>query len=60
MKTKLSLVLPVLLVASMLLTSCEAITGIFKAGMWTGVIGIILVVAIIIWLISKMSGRNKS
>ena len=35
------------------LTSCEAISGIFKAGIWTGVIGIALVVFLIIYLISR-------
>lgn len=35
------------------LSSCEAIAGIFKAGVWFGVIGIIVVIAIIFWLINK-------
>ena len=35
------------------LTGCEAIGGIFKAGMWTGVIGIALVVILVIYLISR-------
>ncbi len=35
------------------LTSCEAIGGIFKAGMWTGVIGIVIVVALVLWLIGR-------
>ncbi len=37
------------------LTSCEAIGSIFKAGIWTGVIGIALVVFLILYLI----GRSK-
>lgn len=49
---------PVLLAALLLTTiisfsSCEAIGGIFKAGMWFGIIGIIVVVVIIFWLIGK-------
>lgn len=35
------------------LSSCAAIGGIFKAGIWTGVIGIALVVFLIIFLISR-------
>lgn len=38
------------------LSSCELIGGIFKAGIWTGVIAIVVVVAIIIWLLSKLFG----
>ena len=34
-------------------SSCQAIEGIFKAGVWVGVIGILLVIGIIFWLISK-------
>lgn len=36
------------------LASCEAIEGIFKAGVVTGVIIVVLVVALIIWLVSKV------
>lgn len=35
------------------LTSCQAIGDIFKAGFWSAIIVVILVVAIIIWIISK-------
>ncbi|MES2650409.1 MAG: hypothetical protein V4663_01650 [Bacteroidota bacterium] len=38
------------------LTSCDLIEGIFKAGVWTGVIIVILVIALVIWLISKVFG----
>jgi len=33
--------------------SCEAIGYIFKAGVWVGVILVVLVVAIIFWVINK-------
>lgn len=36
------------------LASCELVEGIFKAGVWTGVIVVVLVLALIIWLISKV------
>jgi len=35
------------------LSSCEAIAGIFKAGVWFGIIGVVVIVIIIFWLISK-------
>jgi di/tricarboxylate transporter len=35
------------------LSSCQAIADIFKAGVWFGVIGIIVIIVIIFWLISK-------
>ena len=38
------------------LSSCELIEGIFKAGVWTGVIVVVLVIALVIWLISKVFG----
>ncbi|MEL1244312.1 hypothetical protein AAEO56_08585 [Flavobacterium sp. DGU11] len=36
-----------------LVTSCEVVGDIFKAGMWVGVIIVIAVVGLIIWLISR-------
>lgn len=39
---------------SFLLTSCEALGGIFKAGMWVGVIVVVLIIALVLWLIGKM------
>jgi len=35
------------------LTSCEAIGGIFKAGMWAGVIIVVAIIALVLWLIGK-------
>lgn len=41
------------------LSSCELVEGIFKAGVWSGVIIVVIVLAIIIWLVSKVfGGRN--
>lgn len=36
------------------LTGCEVIGGIFEAGVWVGVILVVLVIALIIWLIKKI------
>ena len=40
--------------AVVFLTSCELIGGVFKVGMWVGVILVILVVAIVLWLLRKI------
>ena len=37
------------------LTSCSAIAGIFKAGVWVGVLGVGAVVLIIVFLLSRGS-----
>lgn len=42
-----------LLVLTVSLTSCEAIAGIFKAGMWTGIIVIALIVGIILYFVGR-------
>ena len=51
----------VALFLTLFMTSCAAVGDIFKAGAWTGIIGVIVVVAVIIWLVSKFfggGGRN--
>jgi hypothetical protein len=47
---------PVLLLAPLMLASsgCAAVEGIFKAGVWVGVVGVLLVVALIIWAIKAV------
>ena len=40
--------------SAFLLSSCQAIGDIFKAGMWVGVIVVVIVVALVLWLIGKM------
>ena len=46
-----------LLCMSAVLSSCEAIAGIFKAGVWTGVIVVVGIIGLIIYFISR--GKNK-
>ena len=38
----------------LLLSSCELVGDIFEAGVWVGVIIVVLVIAIIIWIIRKI------
>ncbi|EEI91269.1 hypothetical protein HMPREF0765_2989 [Sphingobacterium spiritivorum ATCC 33300] len=55
-------IFPITLVILMtsLLTSCAAIEGIFKAGVWSGVIMVVVVVALLIWILAKLFGGNKN
>jgi len=58
MKKYSSLAIVALLLTT--LTSCELVEGIFKAGVWSGVIIVVIVLALIIWLVSKVFGGGKS
>lgn len=62
MKTMLRF-LPTAVVAlflTLFLTGCAAIGDVFQAGAWTGIIGVIVVIAIVIWLVSKLFGGRGS
>lgn len=41
-----------------LLTSCELVGDIFKAGAYTGIFIVVVIIALIIWLLSKFRGRG--
>jgi hypothetical protein len=49
--------LTLVLLTSLLFAGCEAIAGIFRAGVWTGVIIVIIIVAIIGFIVSRARGR---
>jgi len=58
MNTRKKLILSsVALILISSLSSCELIGNIFKGGMYFGIILVVVVVALIIWLISKMGSR---
>ena len=42
----------------MTLAGCELVGDIFSAGMYTGIFIVVLVIAVIIWLISRMGKRG--
>jgi hypothetical protein len=42
------------LVLAMTLSSCEVIGGIFKAGFWTAIIVIVIVIGLILWIVRRM------
>lgn len=50
--------LPAIICLMALLNSCSVIGGIFKAGAITGVIAIIVVIALIIWIFSMFRGKS--
>jgi hypothetical protein len=39
-------------------SSCEAIGGIFKAGVWSGVLLVVGIIALVIFIISRMGGKK--
>jgi len=47
-----------ILFATISFNSCEIIGDIFEAGIWTGIIIIVLIVALLIWIFSRFRGRN--
>jgi hypothetical protein len=39
-----------------LLSSCAVIGGIFKAGVWVGILIVVVIIGLIVWLISRGRG----
>jgi hypothetical protein len=57
MKKNNLLVITMLFSFVVTLSSCEVVGGIFKAGIWTGIILVALVVGVILYLVSRI-GRK--
>lgn len=49
-----------LILVTVSLSGCEVIGGIFKAGVWSGIIMVVVVLALIIWLLSKIFGGRRN
>ncbi len=47
-----------LLTFSMLFSSCHLIGQIFKAGLFVGIIAVVVIVAVVLWIISAIFGRR--
>jgi len=39
------------------LSSCQVVEGIFKAGVWVGVLAVVAVIGLIIFIIGKAAGK---
>jgi hypothetical protein len=48
--------LALLVLAGLTLTGCEVIGGIFKAGVWTGILAVAIVVIVIGFIAAKVRG----
>ena len=35
------------------LSSCAVVGGIFKAGMWVGIVVVVVIIALILWLVGR-------
>ncbi len=44
----------VILLMTVFMSSCAVVGDIFEAGLWIGVIGVVLVVALVFWLFGKL------
>jgi hypothetical protein len=45
-----------LVLASVTVAGCEAVAGIFKAGVWTGVVMVVILIAVIGFVATKIRG----
>ena len=54
MKLQPYILLIAVLFTPFMLTSCELVGNIFEAGVWVGVIAVVLVIALVIWVIRKI------
>ena len=52
------ILLPFLIVSLFLLSGCAVVGGIFKAGVWVGVLIVVGVLALIIYLVTRGSNNN--
>ena len=57
-KLKMKKLLSLLLVLAVIfLNSCAVVGGIFKAGVWVGILIVVFIIGIIIWLVTR-SGKS--
>lgn len=55
-----STILLLFFLSTAVLSSCSVVEGIFKAGVWVGVLAVVAVIVLIIWLIAKIGGNKNS
>lgn len=49
-----------LVVLTVMMSSCAAIEGIFKAGVWTGILFVAGLIALVIFIVMKLGGKKGS
>lgn len=49
---------PLTLFVLVALPGCSVIEGIFKAGVWAGVIAVLAVVGLVVWGLARFAGRR--
>ena len=42
-----------------LFNSCAVVEGIFKAGVWVGILFVVAIIAVVIWIIAKIAGGGR-
>lgn len=57
MKINLLKALSLLSVTLVTLSSCNIIEGIFKAGVWVGILFVVGIIALVIFLITRIGGK---
>ena len=53
------LIIPIFTLLAVSMSSCEVIGGIFKAGVWSGVLLVVAGIALVVFLIAKIFGGGK-
>ena len=53
------ILLAMVLSSFIFLSSCEVIGGIFKAGVWSGILIVVLVIALIGFIVYKLFNRKE-
>jgi hypothetical protein len=52
-----AVVVALLMVVLVTAAGCAAVAGIFKAGMWVGIVMAVIVLGLVFFLISRLTGR---
>lgn len=39
-------------------SSCAVVEGIFKAGVWVGVLVVVAIIGLIVWILSRFTRKN--
>lgn len=47
----------IFLAIALFYSSCAVIEGVFKAGVWVGVLVVVAIIGVIIWIISRFTKR---